>query len=85
MLRLNVEDVGLWLYIYVLELIVGKCVEFVDDMLFVVVNVIIDDLDVLVLFDVELYLFFYLLFSVGVEIICNFIVGGLLVLVENFD
>jgi len=56
-----------------------------DDMLSVVANAAFDDGDAPALSDLELYLFFSLLFSAGAETTRNAVAGGLLSLAEHPD
>lgn len=72
------EDAGARMYAYGQELIAAKRREPTDDMLSVVAN----DRDC-ELTDLELYLFFSLLFSAGAETTRNAVAGGLLALIEN--
>ncbi|MGV0744476.1 cytochrome P450 [Mycolicibacterium sp. XJ870] len=67
------------MYSYGQELIASKRAVPTDDMLSVVVNTT----DLAPLSDVELYLFFSLLFSAGAETTRNAVAGGLLALIEN--
>ncbi len=66
------------MYAYGMELIAAKRAEPTDDMLSVVAN----DSDC-ALADLELYLFFSLLFSAGAETTRNAVAGGLLALIEH--
>ncbi|HEX5144103.1 MAG TPA: cytochrome P450 [Mycobacterium sp.] len=77
---LSLEDAGTRMYTYGQELIAAKRREPADDMLSVVANATVEDER---LSDVELYLFFSLLFSAGAETTRNAIAGGLLALIEN--
>jgi len=81
--RLSIEEAGSRIYAYGTELIAKKKSEPGDDMLSVVANATIDDADAPSLSDIELYLFFNLLFSAGAETTRNAIAGGLLALVEH--
>ena len=54
-----------------------------DDLLSVVVNANLDDVHAPAMSDVELYLFFSLLFSAGAETTRNAVAGGMLALAEN--
>ncbi|BBY25997.1 cytochrome P450 [Mycolicibacterium sediminis] len=72
------EDAGAKMYAYGQELIAAKRRDPTDDMLSVVAN----DRDC-ALTDLELYLFFSLLFSAGAETTRNAVAGGLLALIEN--
>ena len=73
--RLSVEEAGSRMYTYGQELIASKRAEPSDDMLSVVANADVSD--------VEVYLFFNLLFSAGAETTRNSVAGGLLALAEN--
>ncbi|HET7074904.1 MAG TPA: cytochrome P450 [Mycobacterium sp.] len=81
--QLSVEDSGSRMYAYGQELIASKRAEPTDDMLSVVANALVDDADAAALSDLELYLFFSLLFSAGAETTRNGIAGGLLALAEH--
>ena len=83
--RLSVEDAGSRMYAYGTELIAAKRSQPGDDMLSTVVNATIDDPDAPSLSDLELYLFFSLLFSAGAETTRNGVAGGLLALAQNPD
>ncbi len=74
---------GSRMYSYGQELIASKRVEPTDDMLSVVANATLDDADASALSDLELYLFFSLLFSAGAETTRNAVAGGLLALSEH--
>jgi cytochrome P450 len=76
--RLSVEESGSRMYAYGQELIASKRASPTDDMLSVVAN----DTDCN-LSDLELYLFFSLLFSAGAETTRNAVAGGLLALIEH--
>ena len=76
--QLSVEEAGSRMYSYGQELIAAKRAEPTDDMLSVVAN----DPE---LSDLELYLFFSLLFSAGAETTRNGVAGGLLALAEHPD
>ena len=78
--QLSVEEAGSRMYTYGQELIAAKRAEPTDDMLSVVANASVDDG---VLSDLELYLFFSLLFSAGAETTRNAVAGGVLALIEN--
>ncbi|MEU0494948.1 cytochrome P450 [Mycobacterium sp. NPDC006124] len=78
----NADD-GARMYAYGAELIAAKRAHPTDDMLSIVANAAADALPVLS--EVELYLFFSLLFSAGAETTRNAIAGGLLALIENPD
>ncbi|MDV3129374.1 cytochrome P450 [Mycobacterium sp. 21AC1] len=78
--RMSVEEAGSRMYSYGQELIAAKRAQAGDDMLSVVANASDADLS-----DLELYLFFSLLFSAGAETTRNSVAGGLLALIENPD
>ena len=78
--QLTAEEAGSRMYTYGQELIAAKRAEPTDDMLSVVANASVDDG---ALSDLELYLFFSLLFSAGAETTRNAVAGGLLALIEN--
>ncbi|MGA8328825.1 MAG: cytochrome P450, partial [Mycobacterium sp.] len=65
------------------ELIASKRAQPGDDMLSVVANATLDGLDGPAMSDLELYLFFSLLFSAGAETTRNAVGGGLLALAEH--
>lgn len=79
--RLSVEDAGSQMYAYGTELIAAKRSQPTDDMLSTVVNAAVDD----PISDLELYLFFSLLFSAGAETTRNAVAGGLLALAQHPD
>jgi cytochrome P450 len=81
--QLSAEEAGSRMYTYGLELIASKRAEPTDDMLSVVANATLDDLDGPAMSDLELYLFFSLLFSAGAETTRNAVAGGLLALAEH--
>ena len=86
--QLSVEEAGSRMYTYGQELIASKRAEPTDDMLSVVANAELEDLDgvaVPAMSDLELYLFFSLLFSAGAETTRNAVAGGLLALAEHRD
>lgn len=74
--RLSVQEAGSRMYNFGMELIASKRAEPTDDMLSVVANA--EDVS-----DLEVYLFFNLLFSAGAETTRNSVAGGLLALCEN--
>jgi cytochrome P450 len=74
--QISIEEAGSRMYAYGQELIASKRAEPTDDMLSVVANEP-------GLSDLELYLFFSLLFSAGAETTRNGIGGGLLALAEH--
>lgn len=82
MAQLSAEEAGSRMYTYGQELIAAKRADPTDDMLSVVANANLDD-SLLPLSEVELYLFFSLLFSAGAETTRNAVAGGLLALIEN--
>jgi cytochrome P450 len=81
--RMSVEEAGSRMYAYGQELIASKRVQPTDDMLSVVANATVEDGDGLT--DLELYLFFSLLFSAGAETTRNAVAGGLLALLDHPD
>jgi cytochrome P450 len=81
--QMSVEEAGSRMYAYGQELIAAKRVEPTDDMLSVVANATVDAVDGPVLSDLELYLFFSLLFSAGAETTRNAVAGGLLALADH--
>nr|WP_090280021.1 cytochrome P450 [Mycolicibacterium komanii]CRL76101.1 cytochrome P450 [Mycolicibacterium komanii] len=84
--QLTAEEAGSRMYAYGQELIAAKRASPTDDMLSVVANACLDDtVDDGALSDLELYLFFSLLFSAGAETTRNSVAGGLLALIENPD
>ena len=80
--QLSVEEAGTRMYAYGQSLIAAKRAEPTDDMLSVVANATVDSGG---LSDLELYLFFSLLFSAGAETTRNAVAGGLLALAEHPD
>ncbi|MFG1931445.1 cytochrome P450 [Mycobacterium sp. NPDC048908] len=74
--QLTPEEAGSRMYAYGQELIAAKRAQPTDDMLSAVANT--DGLS-----DLELYLFFSLLFSAGAETTRNAVAGGLLALAEH--
>ncbi|HLS00025.1 cytochrome P450 [Mycolicibacillus parakoreensis] len=76
--RLSVEEAGSRLYAYGQELIAAKRARPTDDMLSVVANCTDPQMS-----ELELYLFFSLLFSAGAETTRNAIGGGLLALADH--
>ncbi len=82
MAQMSAEEAGSRMYTYGQELIAAKRAEPTDDMLSVVANAFRDD-EAAALSDLELYLFFSLLFSAGAETTRNSVAGGLLALIEN--
>ncbi|KUI05952.1 cytochrome P450 [Mycobacterium sp. IS-3022] len=89
--QLSAEEAGSRMYTYGQELIAAKRASPTDDMLSVVANACLDDtaddgaLAPALLSDLELYLFFSLLFSAGAETTRNAVAGGLLALIDNPD
>jgi cytochrome P450 len=83
--QLSVEEAGSRMYAYGQELIASKRAEPTDDMLSVVANATVDDADAPAMSELELYLFFSLLFSAGAETTRNAVAGGLLALVDHPD
>ena len=83
--QLSVEEAGSRMYSYGQELIASKRAEPTDDMLSVVANAKLDDADSSAMSDLELYLFFSLLFSAGAETTRNAVAGGLLALADHPD
>ncbi len=81
--QLSAEEAGSRMYSYGHELIASKRAQPTDDMLSVVANATLDDLDGPAMSDLELYLFFSLLFSAGAETTRNAVAGGLLALAEH--
>lgn len=82
MAQMSAEEAGSRMYTYGQELIAAKRAEPTDDMLSLVANAFRDD-EAAALSDLELYLFFSLLFSAGAETTRNSVAGGLLALIEN--
>jgi cytochrome P450 len=80
--QLTAEEAGSRMYTYGQELIASKRAAPTDDMLSVVANATVEDES---LSDMELYLFFSLLFSAGAETTRNSVAGGLLALIDNPD
>ena len=80
-------EAGSRMYAYGQELIASKRAKPTDDMLSVVANATLDDPNegdaATALSDLELYLFFSLLFSAGAETTRNAVAGGLLALAEH--
>ncbi|MDT7736220.1 MAG: hypothetical protein QOE12_3394 [Mycobacterium sp.] len=83
--QLSAEEAGSRMYTYGQELIAAKRAQPTDDMLSVVANATLDPADGSAMSDVELYLFFSLLFSAGAETTRNAVAGGLLALAEHPD
>jgi cytochrome P450 len=76
-------EAGSRMYSYGQELIASKRAKPTDDMLSVVTNAALDDVGAPALSDLELYLFFSLLFSAGAETTRNAVAGGLLALADH--
>lgn len=84
--QLSVEEAGSRMYAYGQELIASKRATPTDDMLSVVANAKPDDFEgeaAPAMSDLELYLFFSLLFSAGAETTRNAVAGGLLALADH--
>jgi cytochrome P450 len=83
--QLTPEEAGSRMYSYGQELIASKRAQPTDDMLSVVANATVDEdgLSASLLSEMELYLFFSLLFSAGAETTRNAVAGGLLALAEH--
>ena len=84
--QLSAEEAGSRMYAYGQELIASKRAAPTDDMLSVVANAKPDDLGgeaAPAMSDLELYLFFSLLFSAGAETTRNAVGGGLLALADH--
>ncbi|CAM3437250.1 cytochrome P450 [Mycobacterium colombiense] len=81
--QLSVEEAGSRMYEYGQQLIAAKRADPTDDMLSVVANATLDDAAGSALSDLELYLFFSLLFSAGAETTRNAVAGGLLALANH--
>ncbi|MDZ7881997.1 MAG: cytochrome P450 [Mycobacterium sp.] len=82
--QLSPEEAGTRMYEYGQQLIAAKRAAPSDDMLSLVANAFRDD-EAAELSDLELYLFFSLLFSAGAETTRNSVAGGLLALIEHPD
>jgi cytochrome P450 len=82
--QMSAEEAGTRMYAYGVELIAAKRAHPTDDMLSVVANAV-DETGAAVLSELEMYLFFSLLFSAGAETTRNSVAGGLLALIENPD
>jgi cytochrome P450 len=80
--QLSAEEAGSRMYTYGLELIASKRAQPTDDMLSVVANAALAG-DAPAMSDLELYLFFSLLFSAGAETTRNAVAGGLLALADH--
>lgn len=87
--QLSLEEAGSRMFSYGQELIASKRAEPTDDMLSVVANAMVEDPETAqaasALTDLEVYLFFSLLFSAGAETTRNAVGGGLLALAEHPD
>jgi cytochrome P450 len=82
-LRSSDAEAGSRMYAYGQELIASKRTKPTDDMLSVVANATVDDANAPAMSDLELYLFFSLLFSAGAETTRNAVAGGLLALADH--
>ena len=80
--QMTPEEAGTRMYTYGQELIAAKRAQPSDDMLSVVANATVQDES---LSDLELYLFFSLLFSAGAETTRNAVAGGLQALIDHPD
>jgi cytochrome P450 len=76
-------EAGSRMYSYGQQLIASKRAEPTDDMLSVVANATVDELGGQLPSDLEVYLFFSLLFSAGAETTRNSVAGGLLALAQH--
>jgi cytochrome P450 len=83
--QLSVEEAGSRMYAYGQQLVASKRLAPTDDMLSAVANARVDDSDAPTMSELELYLFFSLLFSAGAETTRNSVAGGLLALIEHPD
>jgi cytochrome P450 len=85
--QMTPEEAGTQMYAYGQELIAAKRAQPTDDMLSVVANATLDSegLSAPFLSEIELYLFFSLLFSAGAETTRNAVAGGLLALADHPD
>jgi cytochrome P450 len=85
--QLSAEEAGTRMYTYGQELIAAKRAKPTDDMLSVVANATVDEDGRAAPFlsEMELYLFFSLLFSAGAETTRNAVAGGLLALADHPD
>jgi cytochrome P450 len=84
--QMSAEEAGSRMYAYGQELIASKRAEPTDDMLSAVANAKPDDFEgeaAPAMSDLELYLFFSLLFSAGAETTRNAVAGGLLALADH--
>jgi cytochrome P450 len=81
--QLTVEEAGSRMYSYGQELIAAKRATPTDDMLSAVANATLDDVEAPAMSDLEMYLFFSLLFSAGAETTRNAVGGGLLALADH--
>ncbi|MHA7650401.1 cytochrome P450 [Mycobacterium sp. ML4] len=79
------EAAGSRMFSYGQELIAAKRAHPTDDMLSVVANATVDEGESQALSDLEVYLFFSLLFSAGAETTRNAVAGGLLALAQHPD
>jgi len=83
--QLSVEEAGSRMYSYGQQLIASKRAEPTDDMLSLVANATVDELGGPIPSDLEVYLFFSLLFSAGAETTRNSVAGGLLALAQHSE
>jgi cytochrome P450 len=83
--QLSLEEAGSRMFTYGQTLIASKRAEPTDDMLSIVANATLDDVDAPALSELELYLFFSLLFSAGADTTRNAVAGGLLALADHPD
>jgi cytochrome P450 len=84
--QMSAEEAGSRMYAYGQELIASKRAEPTDDLLSVVANAKPEDFEgeaASAMSDLELYLFFSLLFSAGAETTRNAVAGGLLALAQH--
>jgi cytochrome P450 len=84
--QMSAEEAGSRMYAYGQELIAAKRAQPMDDMLSVVANAKPEDFEgeaASAMSDLELYLFFSLLFSAGAETTRNAVAGGLLALAQH--
>ena len=81
--RVQSPEQQAWLFDYAARLIADKRANPTDDMLSIVVHATLADVDPPRLSDLELFSFFFLLFSAGSDTTRNAITGGLLALIEH--
>ncbi len=84
-MRMSIAEAGSRIYQFGTELIAAKRISPTDDMLSVVANADLGAGPGSALNEIELYLFFNLLFSAGAETTRNAIAGGLLALAQHPD